>query len=248
NVLWKAEGPSSLERHNEGTVQIHLQSWSLPKCTRTEAISLLECWLDRQDNQVGPTFQFKAWIDDKGKMHPLVGKESDDSDGDADNEAVQPMPTKKSRTTVALSLPGHPKDPATEGSEDEDCGGSATNTGYHSPGVHHAGQHAHGFGPHSTRRGLEHIQAPPAAKVRASNKTRATGDASLSVKARLPRKTGATADASPAAQDQSLKKTRVTRSAAYPLSDAPAKRTRSKVDDSLGTRPQQKPKRYADYV
>ncbi|KAG1725163.1 uncharacterized protein EDB91DRAFT_1254901 [Suillus paluster] len=62
-----------------------------------------------QDNQVGPTFQFKAWIDDKGKMHPPVGKESDDSDGDADNEAVQPMLTKKSRTTVALSLPGHPK-------------------------------------------------------------------------------------------------------------------------------------------
>ncbi|KAG1721477.1 uncharacterized protein EDB91DRAFT_1088442 [Suillus paluster] len=317
------------------------------KMHRDEAISLLECWLDQQDNQVSLTFQFKAWIDDKGKMHPPVGKESDDSDGDANNKGVQPMLTKKSQTTAALSIkwpyissadeessntnadvslpkqvkkhaPNHvgtganaelsdqvrhqsesddqpppmslgksvrvepatilprtdrahqdrpivdpgnynskpaaagkthmPTAQATEGSEDESCDSSATNTGYHSSQVHHAGQHAHGFSPHSTCWGLEHIHASPAVKVPAPNKTKTTGDVSLSVKARSLRKTRATTDASPAVKDQSLKKTRATRSAAYPLSDAPAKRTRSKVDDLLGTRPRQKPKRYADYV
>ncbi|KAG1726510.1 uncharacterized protein EDB91DRAFT_1086744 [Suillus paluster] len=270
------------------------------KMHRDEAISLLECWLDRQDNQVSPTFQFKAWIDDKGKMHPpahadqkvtgprlhchcpghpkgrprsikrayISSTDEESSDADAElsdqvgrqsesDDQPPPMSLVKSiRVEPATILPqtdlAHKDRPivdlATEGSEDEDCGSSATNTGYHFPGVHHAGQHAHGFGPHSTCRGLEHIQASPAAKVRAPNKTRATRDASLSVKARSPRKTGATADASLVVQDRLPKKTRATQSAAYPLSDAPAKRTRSKVDDLLGARPWQKPKRYADYV
>jgi hypothetical protein len=40
------------------------------KMHQDEANALLECWLDQQNNQVGLTFKFKAWIDDKGKMHP----------------------------------------------------------------------------------------------------------------------------------------------------------------------------------
>ncbi|KAG1787531.1 uncharacterized protein HD556DRAFT_1448719 [Suillus plorans] len=71
-----------------------------------EANALLECWLDRQDNQVGLTLKFKAWIDDKGKMHPPVGEESEESDGDADDEGVWPRPTKTSSATTALSLVG----------------------------------------------------------------------------------------------------------------------------------------------
>ncbi|KAG0691744.1 hypothetical protein DFH29DRAFT_1010306 [Suillus ampliporus] len=52
------------------------------KMHRDAADTLLECWLDRQENQVGLTFKFKAWIDDKRKMHLPVGEESDDGDAD----------------------------------------------------------------------------------------------------------------------------------------------------------------------
>ncbi|KAG1852522.1 hypothetical protein F4604DRAFT_1686626 [Suillus subluteus] len=243
------------------------------KMHRDEANSLLECWLDRQDNQVGLTFKFKAWIDDKGKMHPPVGEEADDSDSDADDEGMRPRPTKKSSATAALSQAGIPKarprsirrayissadeesnntdadvslpkvkkcapnrvgkgtnakcsdqvgrqsesdnrlppkslrkrvrvEPAiistetdsvpedrpivdlvrkvschrkpsavgrtgmltaqvTEGSEDESHGRTATKAGHQSTQAHHAGQQARGFGPHSTRRGLEHLRASP---------------------------------------------------------------------------------------
>ncbi|KAG1903868.1 uncharacterized protein F5891DRAFT_1184813 [Suillus fuscotomentosus] len=67
-----------------------------------EANTLSECWLTRQHTQVGPTLKFKAWIDDKGKMHPPVGEESQESDGDADNEGMWPRPTKTSSATMAL--------------------------------------------------------------------------------------------------------------------------------------------------
>ncbi|KAG0695112.1 hypothetical protein DFH29DRAFT_1005756 [Suillus ampliporus] len=72
------------------------------------ADTLLECWLDQQDNQVGLTFEFKAWIDDKDKMHPPISEESDDSD--ADDEGVHPRLTKKSSATAALSLAELAKD------------------------------------------------------------------------------------------------------------------------------------------
>ncbi|KAG2066494.1 hypothetical protein BDR04DRAFT_1121114 [Suillus decipiens] len=44
-----------------------------------------------KETQVGPTFMFKAWMDDKGRMHSPVGK--DESDGDVDNESPRPRPT-----------------------------------------------------------------------------------------------------------------------------------------------------------
>ncbi|KAG1859083.1 hypothetical protein C8R48DRAFT_774894 [Suillus tomentosus] len=69
-----------------------------------EANTLLECWLDRQDNQVGVTLKFKVWIDDKGKMHSPISKGSDGSNGDADDEGLWPRPTAKSLATAALSL------------------------------------------------------------------------------------------------------------------------------------------------
>ncbi|KAG1801760.1 hypothetical protein EV424DRAFT_1351885 [Suillus variegatus] len=76
------------------------------KLQRDEADTLLECWLARQDTQVGPTLKFKAWIDDKGKMHPPVSEESQESDGDADDEGMWPRPTKTSSATTALPLFG----------------------------------------------------------------------------------------------------------------------------------------------
>ncbi|KAG1787557.1 uncharacterized protein HD556DRAFT_1312603 [Suillus plorans] len=76
------------------------------KLQRNEANALLECWLDQQDNQVGLTLKFKAWIDDKGKMRAPVSKESDDSNGDADDEGMWPMPTKKSSAAAAPSPVG----------------------------------------------------------------------------------------------------------------------------------------------
>ncbi|KAG2057626.1 hypothetical protein BDR06DRAFT_969386 [Suillus hirtellus] len=62
-----------------------------------------------KDNQVGVTLKFKAWIDDKGKMHPPVGEESHHSDSDADDEGMWPRPTKKSSAAAAPSLARVPK-------------------------------------------------------------------------------------------------------------------------------------------
>jgi hypothetical protein len=95
-----------------------------------------------------------------------------------------------------------------------------------------AGQQAHGFGPHSTHQGLEHLHASPAPAVQNQ----------------APRKTRAKRNASAMVPDQSPKKTKTTRSATRLLSDAPAKCTRSNVNNALGTRLWQKPKRYANYV
>ncbi|KAG0692661.1 hypothetical protein DFH29DRAFT_882185 [Suillus ampliporus] len=285
------------------------------------ANALLECWLDRQENQVGLTFKFKAWIDDKRKMHPPVGEESDDGDADdkessetdADvsppkkvvkhapkhvgnstnpdrsdlvghqSESDDRPPPKSLGNTVrvepATILPqidlanedrpmidsvrkvchgekpsGAGKTPmptaqVTEESQDESHDGTETRAGNQSPQAHHAGQHARGFGPHSTRCGLEHLRASTAVLDRAPKKTRATRDASPAVQDWSVKKTTrATRDASPAVHNRLPKKTRVTRSVPDRLSDAPAKCTRSKVDNSLGARPWQKPKRYADYV
>lgn len=75
------------------------------KMQRNEANTLLECWLDQQDNQVGLTLKFKAWIDDRGKMHGPVSKESDDSNGDADDEGMWPMPTKNSSAGAPKGRP-----------------------------------------------------------------------------------------------------------------------------------------------
>ncbi|KAG2138394.1 hypothetical protein DEU56DRAFT_755946, partial [Suillus clintonianus] len=103
-----------------------------------------------------------------------------------------------------------------EGSEDETPNGIATK----------ASHHARGFGPHSARRGLEHLRTPTAERDQ------------------VPKKTKAVRAASPTEEDRSPKKTRVTRSAAKSVDDAPAQRTRSKADTSLGPRARQKPQRY----
>ncbi|KAG0693558.1 hypothetical protein DFH29DRAFT_881369 [Suillus ampliporus] len=346
DMLWKAEGPSALERHHEGTVQIHLQHISArwysnhgaiqntPGCSR----HLLECWLDRQENQVGLTFKFKAWIDDKCKMHPPVGEESDE------------WPTKRSSATAALSPAGLAKDRprlirrAYISSADEESSETDADVSPPKKVVNHAPKHVGNSAnadrsdlvghqsesddrplpkslgktvrvepatilPHidlanedrpmidSVRKALKqgpeisllklimlasmlrdsaHIplivvsnifvhpqwywtghqrrlgltrDASLVVQDRAPKKTRATRDASPVVQDRSPKKTTrATRDASLAVHDRSPKKTRVTRLVADQLSNAPAKRTRSKVDNSLGARPWQKPKRYADYV
>ncbi|KAG1797139.1 uncharacterized protein HD556DRAFT_1441294 [Suillus plorans] len=346
------------------------------KMQRNEANALLECWLDRQDHQVGLMLKFKAWIDDKGKMHSPVGEGSDGSDADADDEGLWPRPTAKSSAATALSsvrlpkrpprfikrahigsadedsnntdasnrvekdaitahsdqvgresesddrprpkslrkratiepaiisLPtdfaqmgrpvvelvrkvthnrqattagrtGMPIEQVTEGSADESGGNTAPKADYDASGAHHCGQHIRSFGPHSTRRGMEHLLATPVANDRLTKKTKATRNISPAVNDglpkksfatrdrspavndwlpspavndRLPKKSLAARDRSPAVNDRSPKKTKATRSAARSLSDAPARSTRSKIDNGLGARIRQKPKRYADYV
>ncbi|KAG2139259.1 hypothetical protein DEU56DRAFT_912099 [Suillus clintonianus] len=76
------------------------------KLIRRDADSLLEHWYDQQENQVGPTFQFKGWIDDKGKIRLPVGESSEYSDGDADNESVLTRPTKKSSAAAVHASAG----------------------------------------------------------------------------------------------------------------------------------------------
>ncbi|KAG2080326.1 uncharacterized protein F5147DRAFT_813230 [Suillus discolor] len=334
------------------------------KMQRNEANALLEYWLDRQDNQVGLTLKFKAWIDDKGKMHSPVGEGSDGSDGDADDEGLWPRPTTKSSANAALSsarlpkrpprfikqapigsaneesnntdapervekdamtahsdrvgcelesddrprpkslrkratiepaiisLPtdfaqmgrpvvelvrkvthnrqattagktGMPTEQVTKGSVDESGGNTAPKAGYDASGAHHGGQHIRSFGPHSTRRGMEHLLATPAANDQSTKKTKATRNILpaendrlprklLATRARspalndwspspavndwLPKKSLATRDRSPAVNDWSPKKTKATRSVARSLSDAPARGTRSKIGNGLGAR------------
>ncbi|KAG2115893.1 uncharacterized protein F5147DRAFT_769298 [Suillus discolor] len=136
----------------------------------------------------------------------------------------------------------------TEGSEDESCSHIGTKARYEPACSHHTAQQVRGFGPHSTRQGLEHIRTSPVVPDQTLKKTRAARDVLPAVNNRLPRKTTAPRERSPAINDQSAKKTKVTKSAACSIPDAPAKSTRSKVDNALGTQIRQKPKRYADYV
>ncbi|KAG1843426.1 hypothetical protein C8R48DRAFT_780723 [Suillus tomentosus] len=332
------------------------------KMQRNEANALLEYWLDRQDNQVGLTLKFKAWIDDKGKMHSPVGEGSDGSDGDADDEGLWPRPTTMSAANAArssailpkrplrfikqapigsaddessntnapepvekdamtahsdrvgrelesddrprpkslrkratiepaiISLPtdfaqmgrpvvelvrkvthnrqattagktGMPTEQVTEGSVDGSGGNTAPKAGYDASGANHGGQHIRSFGPHSTRWGMEHLLATPAANDQSTKTTKATRNIlptendrllrkspttrarspalndllpSPAVNDRLPKKSLATRDRSPAVNDRSPKKTKATRSAARSLSNAPARGTRSKIDNGLG--------------
>ncbi|KAG1814384.1 uncharacterized protein BJ212DRAFT_1482119 [Suillus subaureus] len=85
-----------------------IQIWEPSKLTHCEANTLLDYWFDQQENWVGLIFQFKAWIDDKGKMCPPVGAGSDDSDGNADDESVGPRPTRQALATSTNSQPSSP--------------------------------------------------------------------------------------------------------------------------------------------
>ncbi|KAG2116991.1 uncharacterized protein F5147DRAFT_648609 [Suillus discolor] len=136
----------------------------------------------------------------------------------------------------------------TEGSEDESCSHIGMKARYQPARSHHTAQQVHGFGPHSTRQGLEHIRTSPAVPDQTLKKTRAARDVLPAVNNRSPRKTTAPRERSLAINDRSAKKTKVTKSVACSIPDAPAKSTRSKVDNALGTRIRQKPKRYADYM
>ncbi|KAG1776221.1 hypothetical protein EV702DRAFT_1046373 [Suillus placidus] len=64
-----------------------------------DANAILAFWWNHQETQVGATFKFKGWMDDKGRMRRPV--DEDESDGDADDES--PRPTKKSLATSSLS-------------------------------------------------------------------------------------------------------------------------------------------------
>ncbi|KAG2032019.1 hypothetical protein BDR03DRAFT_985996 [Suillus americanus] len=59
--------------------------------------AILNFWWERQETQVGPTFMFKGWIDDKGQMHSPVAE--DESDSDADDESPRPRPRRKPLAT-----------------------------------------------------------------------------------------------------------------------------------------------------
>ncbi|KAG1872209.1 hypothetical protein F4604DRAFT_1681315 [Suillus subluteus] len=86
------------------------------KMLRTDANAILDFWWDRQETQVGPTFKFKAWMDEKGRMCSPVAE--DESDGDADDESTSARPTRKpSATTTLLSSTKRPYISSTE----EEC-------------------------------------------------------------------------------------------------------------------------------
>ncbi|KAG1843434.1 hypothetical protein F4604DRAFT_1938209 [Suillus subluteus] len=77
------------------------------KMLRTDANAILDFWWDRQETQVGPTFKFKAWMNEKGRMCSPVAE--DESDGDADDESTSARPTRKPSATTMLSLTSIPK-------------------------------------------------------------------------------------------------------------------------------------------
>ncbi|KAG1887847.1 hypothetical protein F4604DRAFT_1674995 [Suillus subluteus] len=77
------------------------------KMLRTDANAILDFWWDQQETQVGPTFKFKAWMDEKGRMCSPVAE--DESDGDADDESTSARPTRKPSATTTLSLTSFPK-------------------------------------------------------------------------------------------------------------------------------------------
>ncbi|KAG1720611.1 hypothetical protein EDD22DRAFT_962785 [Suillus occidentalis] len=74
-------------------------------CANANAI--LEFWWDQQETQVGPTFKFKAWMDDKGKMCSPVA--DGQSDGDADDESPTTRQRREPSATTTLSLTLFPK-------------------------------------------------------------------------------------------------------------------------------------------
>ncbi|KAG1836907.1 hypothetical protein F4604DRAFT_1692589 [Suillus subluteus] len=77
------------------------------KMFHTDANAILDFWWDRQETQVGPTFKFKAWMDEKGRMCSPVAE--DESDGDANDESTSARPTRKPSATTTLSLTSIPK-------------------------------------------------------------------------------------------------------------------------------------------
>ncbi|KAG2030731.1 hypothetical protein BDR03DRAFT_1016834 [Suillus americanus] len=74
---------------------------------RVDANAILAFWWDRQENQVGPTFKFKVWIDDKGRMRSPVAK--NESDRDADDESPRARHTRKPSATATSALTAIPK-------------------------------------------------------------------------------------------------------------------------------------------
>ncbi|KAG1854599.1 hypothetical protein F4604DRAFT_1932662 [Suillus subluteus] len=105
----------------------------------------------------------------------------------------------------------------------------------------------HSFGPRSTRqgmetrRGLEHLCAPPMIQPPALMRTRAARDASPVVQEKQPENV-------PATREHEPRKAKSARFAPGVPSDAPAKGTRSNAGNTRMTRTRQKPKRYTDYI
>ncbi|KAG1844238.1 hypothetical protein F4604DRAFT_1937649 [Suillus subluteus] len=77
------------------------------KMLRTDANAILDFWWDRQETQVGPTFKFKAWTDENGRMCSPIAE--DESDGDADDESTSARLTRKPSSTTTSSLTSIPK-------------------------------------------------------------------------------------------------------------------------------------------
>ncbi|KAG1885420.1 hypothetical protein F4604DRAFT_1675991 [Suillus subluteus] len=115
NMLWKAQVPVPWSDIMKGQSRF-ISSTYLPddtkilepsKMLRTDANAILDFWWDRQETQVGPTFKFKAWMDEKGRMRSPVAE--DESDGDADDESTSTRPTRKPSATTTSSLTSIPK-------------------------------------------------------------------------------------------------------------------------------------------
>ncbi|KAG1819023.1 uncharacterized protein BJ212DRAFT_1479151 [Suillus subaureus] len=228
-MLWKAKGPGAMEQHLEGTIQ------------------------------VGLTFQFKAWIDDKGKMHPPVGAGSDDSDSNANDESVGPRQTRQAlamSTNSQPSSPNHWLSPLVKVPLRKNQGSLMLMImlAMQKPPLQTQGRPLE-WNPPPAQPGQPYKPSASAKTTMLAAQIAEGSDdetpssvATKAVQDRAPKKTKAVRAASPVLQDWSPKKTRVTWLVANLLSDATARHTRSKANNSLGARPRQKPKRYADYT
>ncbi|KAG1718944.1 hypothetical protein EDD22DRAFT_963515 [Suillus occidentalis] len=100
-----------------------------------DANTILDFWWDRQENQVGLTFMFKGWIDDKGQMHSPVAE--DESDRDANDENPRPRPTRKPLATRRITKRPHISSTEEE-SEKTKAGGSPPMVTQHQQDCTHA--------------------------------------------------------------------------------------------------------------
>ncbi|KAG2098277.1 uncharacterized protein F5147DRAFT_656157 [Suillus discolor] len=182
-------------------------------------------------------------INDKGKMHPPVGEESEESDGDADDEGMWPRPTKASLATTALSLVGIAKQQprlikrvhvssAEEESNNTDAGVSCSKVNARAPDCARQWANAQysdqvGHQSESDDQPLpkslgKRVRIEPAIVTPSTDST--NEDQPMD---HVPCKTGATRDASLVVNDRSLKKTKATRDVSLAVNDWSPKKTKA---------------------
>ncbi|KAG1855361.1 hypothetical protein DFJ58DRAFT_727565 [Suillus subalutaceus] len=243
------------------------------KMLRTDANAILDFWWDRQETQVGPTFRFKAWMDEKGRMCSPVAE--DESDGDADDESTSARPTRKPLATTTSSTKeecdktdAEASPPAVQQCLHGCANAEDTDRSDDLPVPKSFGKCARG---HKDQPSVSHHRTPPTAKTiisvphvtEESDQSTEASRVACSFGPRSTRRaltwTRAARDASPVVQerqpknvpatrDRAPRKAKSARFAPGVPSDAPEKGTRSNAENTQVTRTQQKPKRYTDYI